>query len=178
MSTVDWSSSVWIFGGWERFFFVWTYFGKPNLLFWTQEALGGLSQAWEELEATVLCVPWMRLCTAHLRNLWTQVLLLFLLPGLFGFDLTNYKVALQLNPWVTSRKGQTGAGLYISPHIPVWEMQHGEWVWTWARRLPGFRASLCHWLWLGDVTLCLCFLNRNVGITVEPPLQNCEDWMR
>ena len=57
-------------------------------------------------------------------------------------------------------------------------VQHGEWAWTWARRLPGFRASLCHWLWPGDVTLCLCFLNRIVGITVEPPLQNCEDWMR
>lgn len=50
-----------------------------------------------------------------------MTLLVFLLPGLFGFDWTNYKVALQVSPWVTSRKGQSGAGLYISPHIPVWD---------------------------------------------------------
>ena len=66
-------------------------------------------RAWEELGAAILFVPQVWLCVAHPQNLWPTLLeprcYFFLLPGLFGLDLTNYEVALQSNPWVTNRKG-------------------------------------------------------------------------
>ena len=74
MSTVGWSSSVWIFGGLGKILFRVNILWQAKPLFWMREALGGLSQAWEEFKATVLCVPWMWLCTAHPRNLRATLL--------------------------------------------------------------------------------------------------------
>ena len=178
MSTVDWSSSVWIFGGWERFFFVWTYFGKPNLLFWTQEALRGLPKRGRSSRPPSCVFPGCGYAphsfgTSEPRCYFSFYFLVYL--GLI------WQIIKWLSSWILGWQAEKArAELACTFHLTYQceRVQHGEWAWTWARRLPGFRASLCHWLWPGDVTLCLCFLNRNVGITVEPPLQNCEDWMR
>lgn len=76
------------------------------------------------LSASVMhCTPWEPLRDFYLNPGVTS---LFTSLVLFRFDLTNYKVALQLNPWVTNRKVQSGAGLYISPHIQCEIVQHGE----------------------------------------------------
>ena len=188
MSTVGWSSSVWIFGGvgkdsfsCEHTLATQTSFLHARSTRRTFPSVGGVQghRLVYSLDAVMHCTPLEPPSdfTWTLYFTWTT-LLVFLLPGLFGFDWTHIK---WLSRWTLGWQAEKArAELACTFHLTCQceIVQRGEWAWTWARRLPGFRALLCHWLWPGDVTSCLCFLNCNVGITVDPPLQNCEDWMR
>lgn len=184
MSTVDWSSSVRIFWGLGKILF------RVNVIWQARPPFFECKKHWEDFPkrgkgSRPLSYVFPG-CGYAPHTLGTSERL-YLNPGVTSLftSLVYLGLIWQIIKWLFSwilgwQAEKSRAELACTFHLTYQceIVQHGEWAWTWGRRLPGFRASLCHWLWPGDVTLCLCFLNRSLGITVKPLLQNCEAWVR